>query len=248
MSRQRLWGGILVILMVGITCLLFAPATWLSHIVSESSRARLLYPSGTLWDGSAILALGDGRSARALPGRIVWHVQWKEVLRGDLAVDFHHPTIERPVTVRFDGRSVTLHQGQAVWPAAMLEILGAPFNTVSPGGLLLIRWGDCRFSETGFDGSVQVDWNDAQSALSPVVPLGDFRVFLEAAGGTGSASLVTLKGPLLLEGAGHMERGQVRFSGTADAEPGMRDRLNGLIGILGPRSGEKVLLNWEYRT
>ena len=248
MSRRWLWRGILVMLIVALTCLLYAPATWLSDIVSEHSRARLLYPSGTLWHGSAILAMGDGRSARALPGRVVWQVQWKEVLRGDLVVDFRHPSVERAVRVRFDGRSVKLDEGQATWPAAMLEILGAPFNTISPGGLLLIRWGDCRFSEAGFDGSVQVDWNNAQSALSPVVPLGDFRVVVDAAKGTGSANLITLKGPLLLEGEGRFEQGQVRFSGTADAEPEMRARLNGLIGVLGPRSGEKVLLNWEYRT
>jgi hypothetical protein len=45
-----------------------------------------------------------------------------------------------------------------------------------------------------------------------------------------------------------MEQGHVQFAGTADAEPTMRAKLNGLIGVLGPRSGEKVLLNWEYRT
>ena len=248
MPRRWLWGGILVLLIVALTCVLYAPATWLSHIVSEHSRARMIYPSGTLWNGSAILAMGDGRSARALPGRIVWDVEWKEVLRGRLVVDFRHPSIEQAVRVRYDGRSVSLNQGQALWPAAMLEVLGAPFNTISPGGLLLIRWGDCRFSEAGFWGSVQVDWNDAQSALSPVVPLGDFRVVVDAAEGSGNAKLMTLKGPLLLEGEGRMERGQVRFSGTADAEPEMRARLNGLIGVLGPRSGEKVLLNWEYRS
>jgi general secretion pathway protein N len=248
MSRRVLWGSILVILTVVLTCLLNAPATWLGRIVSEHSRARLLYPSGTLWDGSAILAMGDGRSARALPGRIAWRLQWKEVLRGDLVVDFRHPSMERAVRVRYDGRSVNLNQGQAMWPAAMLEILGAPFNTISPGGLLLIRWGDCRFDEAGFEGSVQVDWNNAQSALSPVVPLGDFRVVLDANEGTGSAKLMTLKGPLLMQGEGRMERGQARFSGTADAEPEMRARLNSLIGVLGPRSGDKVLLNWEYPT
>lgn len=248
MSRRRLWGGALVIMIVALTCVLYAPATWLSHIVSEHSRARLLYPSGTLWDGSAILAISDGRSARALPGRVVWHVLWKEVLRGDLVVDFRHPSVEQAVRVRYDGQLVSLNEGQALWPAAMLEILGAPFNTISPGGLLLIRWGNCRFSEAGFEGSVQVDWNDAQSALSPVVPLGDFRVVVDAANGTGNARLMTLKGPLLLQGEGRMEQGQVRFSGTADAEPEMRAQLNGLIGVLGPRSGERVLLNWEYRT
>jgi len=35
---------------------------------------------------------------------------------------------------------------------------------------------------------------------------------------------------------------------AADAEPHMRASLNGLIGVLGPRSGQKVLLRWELQT
>ena len=248
MTRRRVWGSISVVLAVVLTCVAFAPAAWVSDIVAARSRVRLIYPSGTLWDGSAILAIDDGRSARALPGRLGWNVRWWELVRGQLVVMINHPSLEDPIRIGYDGRSVNVERGRALWPAAMLEVLGAPFNTISPGGLLLVRWDDLRSTKTGFRGGFQVDWSDAQSALSPVVPLGDFRVVVNLDEGEGSATLVTLKGPLLLVGEGRMERGHVRFSGTADAEPAMRAKLNGLIGVLGPRSGEKVLLNWDYRT
>jgi hypothetical protein len=39
-----------------------------------------------------------------------------------------------------------------------------------------------------------------------------------------------------------MEGSRIRFSGTAAAEPAMRGALNGLLGVLGMRSGDKVLL------
>jgi general secretion pathway protein N len=246
MSRFRVFGAMLAVVVVVVTAACFAPAVWLGNFVAEHSRLRLVYPSGTLWNGSAVLGVSDGRSTRMLPGRVGWHIRWKELMYGRMGLAIEHGTIEDAIEVSYDGRMINVGDGRALWPASMLEILGAPFNTISPGGLLRIRWGESRLSGDGFYGTVQVDWDNAQSALSPVVPLGDFRVALTASGSDGEARLTTLRGPLLLEGQGQMKAGSIRFSGTADAEPEMRASLNGLIGVLGPRSGQKVLLNWEY--
>ncbi len=248
MSRLRVLSAALAIVAVVITCAWFAPAAWLGDFVAGHSRLRLVYPSGTIWNGSAVLGVSDGRSTRMLPGRIGWHIRWKDLMYGRMGLSIEHDTIEDAIKVSYDGRMVLVGAGRALWPAAMLEILGAPFNTISPGGLLRIRWGESRVAREGFYGTVQVDWDNAQSALSPVVPLGDFRVAVTANGSDGEASLTTLRGPLLLEGQGRMQAGTIRFSGTADAEPDMRASLNGLIGVLGPRSGEKVLLSWEYNS
>lgn len=248
MSRFRVLSAMLAIAAVVVTCVFFAPAAWFGDLVAGHSRLRLVYPSGTIWNGSAVLGVSDGRSTRMLPGRIGWEFRWKDLMYGRMGVAIEHDTIEDAIEVSYDGRTALLGPGRALWPAAMLEILGAPFNTISPGGQLRIRWGESRLTRDGFYGTVQVDWDKAQSALSPVVPLGDFRVVLTANGGEGEASLTTLRGPLLLEGQGRMQAGTIRFSGTADAEPDMRASLNGLIGVLGPRSGEKVLLNWEYNS
>ena len=127
-------------------------------------------------------------------------------------------------------------------------MVGAPFNTISPGGTLLLRWDTLRVAGNGFDGEISIDWRAAQSALSPISPLGDYRVIARAVDGQGEFTLTTLSGPLLLHGVGRIEAGKLRFSGTADAVPNMRASLNGLIGVLGPRSGQKVLLNWELQT
>lgn len=248
MSRIRVLGAIFAVLAVLITAASFAPATWLGKFVAGHSRVRLVYPSGTLWNGSAILGISDGRATRVLPGRVKWHMRWSELMHGRVGLAFRHRSAEDEIKVSYDGRMIQLGAGAVMWPAATLEILGAPFNTVSPGGTLRIRWDESRLSNDGFEGSVQIDWDSAQSALSPVVPLGDFRVVLTAKAGQGDLKLTTLRGPLLLEGRGRMQAGQIKFSGTADAEPEMRSNLNGLIGVLGPRSGQKALLNWEYRT
>jgi general secretion pathway protein N len=248
MPRLRFWSAAFAILAVLVTGVWFAPATWLGNIVAGHSRFRLIYPSGTIWSGSAVLGISDGRTTRVLPGRVSWSIRWNEAMYGRMGLAIEHGTVEQAIRVSYDGRVMHFGAGKALWPAAMLEILGAPFNTISPGGLLRIRWSESRLSSEGFDGTVQVDWDNAQSALSPVAPLGDFRVVVNAKGGQGDAKLSTLRGPLLLEGQGQMQAGKFQFSGTADAEPEMRASLNGLIGVLGPRSGEKVLLNWEYST
>jgi hypothetical protein len=44
-----------------------------------------------------------------------------------------------------------------------------------------------------------------------------------------------------------MDEGGIRFSGTADAHPEMRASLDGLIGLLGQRKGDQVVLDWEIR-
>ena len=80
-----------------------------------------------------------------------------------------------------------------------------------------------------------------------MAPLGAFRLTASGRGEIGEATLVTVSGPLLLEGKGRMDRKSISFRGSADAEPEMRASLDGLIGLLGQRSGGRVLLDWEIR-
>lgn len=195
-----------------------------------------------------MFALSDGKQARLVPGRVSWQVQWRALTGGRIAVDIRHEAVDDVMRVSYNRTGFSVDPGRAQLPAGLLSVAGAPLNTISPGGTLLFRWDRLQFAGNGFDGEINIDWRSAQSALSPVSPLGDYRVTARASGGEGDVILTTLRGPLLLEGVGRMEGGKIRFSGTADAEPHMRERLNGLIGVLGPRSGQKVLLKWELQT
>jgi general secretion pathway protein N len=233
-----------VVLVVAVN----APATWLADWVSQSSRLRLVYADGTVWNGTAMLALSDGKQARIVPDRVSWQVQWRALFAGRVTVEMRHAAVDAPLRLSYDRNGFYLDPGSALLPAGLLSVAGAPFNTISPGGTLFLRWETLRAAGNGFDGEISMDWRAAQSALSPVSPLGDYRVIARANGGKGDVTLTTLSGPLLLEGTGKITEGKLRFSGTADAEPHMRASLNGLIGVLGPRSGQKVLLRWELQT
>ena len=228
-----------------LTALVFAPAAWLADLVQARTPARLIYAQGSMWRGSALLAVSDGRQARLIPGRVSWRVTWSELWSGRVGVSLHHPAVQPAVTISTDGRSLRMEPAQAQVPAAVLAALGAPFNTMRPGGTLHARWDAVELQRGRLAGLIQLDWENAQSALSPVAPLGDYRVVALGRGASAEARLTTLKGPLLLQGQGRLEQGRLRFAGSAEAQPEMRAALNGLIGILGRRVGDRAVFNGE---
>ena len=80
---------------------------------------------------------------------------------------------------------------------------------------------------------------------APAAWLGDYRLSVRGAGNGAQLRLDTLSGPLHLEGSGSLGAAGLRFKGVASAEPQMRPALNGLLGVLGPRSGDNALLSLE---
>lgn len=230
--------GVAALLAVALTVIALAPAAWLGDWLEANTRVRLLDARGTVWNGSALLGVSDGRQTMLLPGRLSW------LLRpANFSVELSHPAFAAPVTVSPRVGAVTVKAGQAELPAATLTALGAPFNTLRPGGVLAVTWTDAEVARGLSKGSLQIEWRDAQSALSTVVPLGSYRVRLT--GETGRLDLETLRGPLLLQGSGTVKGTRVSFKGLASAEPGMRPALAGLLGVLGPRSGDNAVLALE---
>jgi len=153
-----------------------------------------------------------------------------------------HPALAAPLAVSLTVKSIALKAGQAELPAALLAALGAPFNTVRPGGDLDLRWTDVEFKGGVLAGNLQIDWREAQSALSTVAPVGSYRLQVTGEGDTARLQLETLRGPLRLQGSGTVKGGRVSFKGLASADPDMRPALIGLISVLGPRVGDQAVL------
>ena len=77
-SHRWAWGGALVGTLVAVT--LWAPASWLARAVEHFSHAqvRLDQARGTVWNGSAQLALSGGSGSSdtvALPGLLNWKIR-----------------------------------------------------------------------------------------------------------------------------------------------------------------------------
>jgi general secretion pathway protein N len=247
MSRQSFTLGLVLAAAatVALTVVARAPAAWVGDWLRSHGRLCLVDARGTVWSGSALLGVSDGRQIMLIPGRVSWRIGWGQIASGLITADVSHPALAAPLAISLSGKSFALKSGQAELPAAMLSALGVPFNTVRPGGVLAVSWTDVEIREQGLAGDVRIDWRDAQSALSPVAPLGSYRLEISGQGGAARLRLDTLRGPLRLQGTGTLKGGRVNFKGLASAEPDMRQALNGLIGLLGSRSGDDVILFLE---
>jgi len=232
--------AVLLVLTALATVALRAPAAWLGDWMETHGKFRLLDARGTVWHGSALLGISDGRETTLVPGRVEWTVDALAPQR--IAGRVSHPWLAAPLALSVGTGAVEIARGSARLPAGVLAGAGAPFNTLRPGGLLEVSWTDSRVRGAALTGEVQVDWRDAQSALSTVIPLGTYRVRLKGTGGAPTIDLATRAGPLQMQGKGTMEGSRIHFNGIATAEPAMQGALNGLLGLLGMRSGDKVLL------
>ncbi len=239
--RVAAWIAALLIA-AAATVIVRAPAAWLGDWMQASSKLRLIDAEGTLWNGSAMLAVSDGRKAMLLPGRVSWRVSAWSMLAGRLHASLSHNALQAPLTLTISRDGVSLAAGRAELPAAILVAVGAPFSTVRPGGTIGFRWSELELRRTLFAGSIQIDWRDARSALSTVAPLGSYQLTITGAGDFARVQLDTVRGPLRLQGSGSLKSGHLSFRGTASADPEMRQALNGLLGLLGQRSGDNVAL------
>lgn len=246
-SGMRYGAGLVLaaVLAVALTAAVRAPAAWVGDWLQAQGRLRLIDARGTVWSGSAMLGLSDGRQVTLLPGRLSWKIGFAAIASGRVTADVSHPALAAPLVVSLAAKSIALKAGQAELPATLLAALGAPFNTVRPGGALGLRWTDVELSGGVFAGNLQIDWNEAQSALSTVSPLGSYRLQVIGAADTTRLQLDTLRGPLRLQGSGTVKGGRVSFKGLASADPDTLPRLIGLIGVLGPRVGDQAVLAIE---
>lgn len=242
MKRAASVAGVVVLLTLSVlgTIAVRAPAAWVGDWLQSHTKVRLLDARGTVWRGSAFIGISDGRETTLIPGRVEWTIEDLGARR--VAARVSHPWFTMPLELSVDTNAMRIARGTARLPAGVLAGAGAPFNTLRPGGVLEVAWSDTEIRGTALKGELQVDWRDAQSALSTVVPLGTYRLTVRGTGGVPAVDLRTLAGPLQMQGKGTVEGSRIRFNGVATAEPSMLGALNGLLGLLGMRSGDKVLL------
>ena len=235
--------GLIVVLLAltaAVTVVVRAPAAWLGDWLEGHTRVRLVDARGTVWHGSAFIGFSNGREITLVPGRIEWQVDG--IRPGGIGARLTHAWLSSPLQVSLAREGVAFAKGSARLPAGVLASAGAPFNTLKPGGTLEASWTDTLLRGAALTGEVQIDWRDASSALSTVAPIGSYRLRVTGRGDGPALELATLSGPLQLQGRGRIEGSRIRFNGTAGAEADMRPALNGLLGVLGMRSGDKVLL------
>ena len=221
------------------------PARWLIIALPSSWPVAVIDASGSIWNGTALLALGPEEARSTLPTPVSWRVR----VAGGPHVELTHLWLDGPLTLRLQSNGVALSSRTLRLPASTLAQIGAPFNTLKPGGDLLLTWPAMRLNGSLPTGELlNVEWKDAATALSMLRPIGHYRVRLTSDGPDAVAiALSTLQGPLNLEGTGRWaERGGLRFTGVARPAPNtsneVRAALQSTLSALGRRSGDDSLL------
>ena len=242
---------------LALALLVWAPARWLAWGVAQASQGQVqwLSPRGTVWQGSAQLLLSGGAGSRqpqALPGRLHWTLSptWTGVRlswRADCCM-----TEAASVQAALGWNTVQLQASDhtSSWPAALLTGLGAPWNTLQAEGQLQLRtealqlhWAQGRLQMQGL---LELNLQGMSSRLSPVKPMGSYRVALTGTPEgtpTPGLDLSTLQGPLLLSGQGQWVGQRLRFTGEARAAEGHEAAFDNLLNILGRRQGARSLLS-----
>lgn len=253
---------LVALVVIGAIVVANAPANWLALYLAERTNGVVLLADaqGTVWAGSAVMALGAPRTPDAgpanddrqvvdrlaLPGRITWTLEIERVLAPVLHLT-QDGVLLQPLLVRFRDGGLALDGGAAVLPASMLRLAGAPLNTLLPQGRCELRWGplqvDGRGMPTG-DGTLRIA--SFALAISAVRPLGDYLATWTSGERGLSWKLVTERGPLVLEGGGNFagRRGQARVVVriASDAPAAVAARLDPLLDMIGRRGpGEAVI-------
>ena len=258
---------VLGVLVVCAIMLASAPANWVARYVASRSEGRILLADarGTVWRGDAVLAFAEREgvdaapgsssaapsTALALPGRINWVAQMPHGLALGLLVT-HDGVLQQPLRVRFGVGvgEMDVAAGVATLPASLLRLVGAPLNTLRPEGRLAVQW-DALEIGSGKPliaaGTVRV--GELAVAISPVRPLGDYRIAWKVDQRGLTWRLETERGPLQLEGVGTMPqhaganvRASVQARVAADASPQTVVRLKPLLDSMGRRSGDGAVI------
>jgi general secretion pathway protein N len=188
-----------------------------------------------------------------LPERLSWRLSPWSLVVGQLDLTVTHPSaLTQPLAVRaplFGAGAATLSATTLRLPASLLVGVGAPWNTIRPGGILLVNWDRLQIGRDRIQGNIGAEWQYASSALTPVSPMGHYRLQTNGIWPGTQLELLTISGPLELKGSGTIAAGgRLRFTGRAQAmagtDPGVKAQLTGLISLLGRRDGEGALLNF----
>lgn len=218
-----------------------APAAWLATTLTRATRGALTFADarGTLWHGSAKIAVNANRAVAADLGRVAWRVNPLALLLLQLRVDLSAtgPVKARGVLV-VTPSSYSVRDLDAYAAADVIPRLAPQLGWLGPSGTLRIQGKEVSFKRGDVRGGADVEWTQAAVATVPVNPLGDYRMNLAGAGRALTFDVATLRGTLQVAGKGGWDfgSGRVRFRGQASAA-GNTSALTPMLNLLGPDRG-----------
>jgi general secretion pathway protein N len=224
-----------------IALVVTAPATMVDAVLDRASqgRLRLAEAQGSFWSGSGQIEIRDAAGRTGVARELVWRVMPFSLLRGHLLCEVGLGQAARRFPVRLSWSRIELENADLTVPAAVLG-LGVP--KLAPLGLtgdVMIHVTSLSLARDAMDGTVTLQWRAAGSSLTPVSPLGDYELRLDAEGTMVHAYLRTIEGPLRLDGKGSWRRGDnPAFAVTASVPPEYQKDLAPLLRLIAVERGQ----------
>jgi len=241
MTRALRTTGLLVLLATALFAALWVlPARWAMAWIPDASPVIIVDASGTMWNASATVAIGVGGLRRTLPDRIHWHLTFS----GGPQLVIRHPWLQGPLKLAAGWTGLELSAQSLQLPASALTAVHAIFNTLDPGGQLVMSWPaltiGTNVSPLGNSTTLlTAHWRNASSSLSRIKPMGEYTLTVNKdSGSTMALALRTRRGPLMMEGSGVASQTGAQFDGKAwveeSASQDTRQALQGLLAAIGP--------------
>lgn len=239
MSRWGLLGAGLCAYVLAL--IVTAPATLADAALRRATegRLRLADARGALWSGSGLIEIRDVNGQTGVARDLSWRVVPQSLLRGHLVCEIGlEPTAARfPVALSWS--RIELENADVRLPAAVLG-LGVPkLAALGLTGDVQVHVESLSLARDTVTGNATLKWLAAGSTLTPVSPLGDYELRMDAKGTTANAVLRTLEGPLRLDGKGSWTRGaRPVFAGMAGVPPQHWQQLAPLLRLIAVERGE----------
>lgn len=217
-----------------------APPTLLDVGLQRIShgKLRIVEAQGTLWSGAGQIEIRDSAGKTGVAKNLAWRILPGALLRGQLVCEVELEQSAKPFAVTISLSRIALANADINLPATALG-LGVP--KLAPLGLsgeLLLHIASLSIERTKMLGKATLQWRAAGSAFTPISPLGDYELNLDANGATVDVLLHTLQGPLQLDGKGSWNSGNSpAFLAIAQVPPQHQQQLGPLLMMIAVERG-----------
>jgi len=211
------------------------PATFIdARLESMTGNAiRLSEAQGTLWSGSGQLEIREQDRRIGDAHELSWHLSPGALLLGRLKFELKFGQSGQPFPLTVTWSRIELTNASIHFPAAALGLAVPKLSALALRGALSLRVDHLTLSQSEVKGDAVLEWNRAGSALTPVSPLGDYRLDIKSLHHSGTVSMRTLKGPLQIDGKGQWSAdAALLFLGNARVPPQLQQQLTPLLRLI----------------
>jgi len=215
--------------------LVTAPAGLLDAGFNSASNGslRLTEAQGGLWSGAGRLEMRAANGRALVNQGLRWRLLPGQLLQAKLAFELQLELSAQAFVLSLGSRGIEVVGADINLPAAALAAAQPKLMPLQLTGDVSLRIKQLAIASGDWTGAVTLQWRHAGSALTQVYPLGDYELQLAGEGSAAQVSLVTLHGPLQLDGKGSLSQGgKLAFTAFARIDPNFRTSLEPLLRLI----------------